>query len=114
MLFVTIENYLLYTAAYQRSPHWLVVDLQNNLLYHVQIHSSKGQCDASTRNGVARKHSSHIRVVTITEDHSWIADSGSINGHHYQSSGGERSCCGPAMNLVRLDRSARKILSIVN
>ena len=65
-----------------RSPHRLV-DLQHRLLYHVQVHSSKGQCDASTRNGVARKHGSHIRVVTITEDHSWIADSGSINVHHH-------------------------------
>ncbi len=81
----------IYTAAYQRIPHWLVY-LQHMLLYYVQVQSSKGQCDASTRNGVARKHSSHIRIVTITEDHSWIADSGSINGNHHQSSGGEVCC----------------------
>ncbi len=79
-------------VAYQGSPHWLVVDLQNNQMYHIQIHSSKGQCDASTRNGVARKHDSHIRVVTITEDHSWITDSSCINGHHHQRIGGEVCC----------------------
>ncbi len=76
--------------AYQRSPHWLV-DLQHGLLYHVQVYTSKGQCDASTENGVARKHGSYKGVIMITEDNSSIDEYGSINGHYHECRG-EVSC----------------------
>ncbi len=50
------------SIAHQRNPHWLVY-LQHRLLDHVQVHSSKGQCDTSTGNGVARRHGNHNGIT---------------------------------------------------